>query len=404
MTTGPPAADAAFAREALELAARGRGRVSPNPLVGAVVVAAGRVVGRGFHVFEERDHAEVVALRQAGAAARGATLHVTLEPCSSHGRTPPCTEVVLAAGIARVVCCSADPDPRHRGRGLARLREAGVAVASGVLREEAVRLNAAFVRFVRARRPLVTVKLATSLDGALAAGDGSSRWLTGEGARRRVHEMRAAADAILVGAGTVRADDPRLSVRLPGGAPRAPLRVVLDPRLSAVAPGSALLAPAAADERAGAVLVLADAAVVAGEGARRAGALREAGAEVAGVPPAGGGGLDLGAALDELGRRGVQALLVEGGGVTAGRLLGAGLVDRVALHVAPLLLGGAGPRAAFAGFRAALLGDAVRLRRLAAEPAGDDLIVEAEVEGGFDPAAEAEELARCEEEAGCSPA
>ncbi|HEX2025436.1 MAG TPA: bifunctional diaminohydroxyphosphoribosylaminopyrimidine deaminase/5-amino-6-(5-phosphoribosylamino)uracil reductase RibD, partial [Actinomycetota bacterium] len=218
-------------RRALDLAARGTGRVSPNPLVGAVLVRDGRVVGEGWHEGPGRAHAEVVALDAAGDQARGATLYVTLEPCSHYGRTPPCAPRIAGAGVIRVVAAMRDPNPLVDGSGLRGLREAGVDVVEGVLAEEATRLNAAFLTHLRTGRPLVTLKMAASLDGKVAARDGSSRWITGEEARLEVHRMRAASDAILVGAGTAFRDDPSLTVRLPGEEPpRRPLRVVVDGR------------------------------------------------------------------------------------------------------------------------------------------------------------------------------
>lgn len=373
-------------RECLDAAAATRGRAAPNPRVGAAVLADGRVVGRGTHVFRERHHAEVVALAEAGSDARGGTLMVTLEPCSSHGRTPPCTEAIREAGISRVVIGCLDPDARHRGRGLARLREAGVEVAAANLAEEAVALNADYCCRQWLGRPLVTVKLAMSVDGGVAPTNRRSRWITGEEARHRVHEMRADAGAVLCGVGTVVADDPQLTPRLGQPAEAMPWRCVLDPCLR-MPTTARLLAPSEAGGPGGRVLVFT--AAMAGDAGMeaRAEALRAAGGVVISCPAV-EGGLDAGAALRHLAEdRGVLSVLVEGGGVTAGRLLAAGLVDRLVLHVAPMVLGGDGPLAAFAGFGAMTLDDAPRLGHLRARAVGEDLELTADVAGGFDPAA-----------------
>src|SRR5512134_1017521 len=223
--------DAHWMGVALTLARRGLGNTWPNPSVGCVLVRDGRVVGRGWTQPGGRPHAETEALRRAGDLARGATAYVTLEPCSHHGRTPPCCNALIAAGVARVVCAMRDPDPRVDGRGFARLREAGIEVVEGLLEAEAQALNAGFARRIREGRPFVTLKLATTLDGRIATARGESRWITGPEARREAHALRARHDAILVGSGTAVSDDPDLSCRLPGAAPVKSLRVIADARL-----------------------------------------------------------------------------------------------------------------------------------------------------------------------------
>jgi diaminohydroxyphosphoribosylaminopyrimidine deaminase/5-amino-6-(5-phosphoribosylamino)uracil reductase len=222
--------DEAYLERALGLAERGRGLTSPNPLVGAVVVAEGRILGEGFHEGPGLPHAEIVALEEAGDGARGATLYTTLEPCDHFGRTPPCTAAIVGAGIARVVSAMGDPNPVVDGRGFAALEAAGIEVRTGVLAQEAARQNEAYVKHVRTGLPFVTWKMAASLDGKVASRDGTSRWITGEAARADVHRLRAAADAILVGAGTALVDDPSLTVRDPGYRGRPPLRVLVDAR------------------------------------------------------------------------------------------------------------------------------------------------------------------------------
>ncbi|MFM8409871.1 MAG: bifunctional diaminohydroxyphosphoribosylaminopyrimidine deaminase/5-amino-6-(5-phosphoribosylamino)uracil reductase RibD [Alphaproteobacteria bacterium] len=323
------ARDREFMRRALELARRGLGRTSPNPPVGAVVVRGGKIVGEGLHRRAGGPHAEVVALREAGSLARGATLYCTLEPCAHHGRTPPCAPAVAAAGIARVVVGTIDPNPRVRGRGLRILRAAGVRVASGVEEDEAKELIRFFAHHRRHGRPFVRLKLAASLDGRIATAGGASRWITGPGARALVHRWRDEMDAILVGIGTALADDPSLTCRRRGG--RDPLRVVLDRSLR-LPPGARMLR-----EGRSAVWLAAGA----GSDRRRRLALERAGARVF-TARSRRGRLDLGAVLERLGREGVLSVLAEGGGEVAASLLAAGLVDEVCLFTAPILLGGDG--------------------------------------------------------------
>ena len=342
-------------RRALELARRGWGQTAPNPMVGAVVARGGEVLGEGWHERWGGPHAEVNALRAAGERARGATLHVTLEPCDHHGKTPPCTEAILAAGIARVVLATADPSP-GAGGGAARLRAAGLAVDVGPLADEARELNAPFFHALRARRPWVTLKLALSIDGALTDAARSSGWLTGPAARTHVHHLRAGHDAIGIGIGTALCDDPLLTVR---GVPTprvAPARVVFD-REARLPPGGRL-ARGAADAP---VIVVAERPDPA-----RADALRGSGVELLvadGLP----------AALDALGARGIRSLLVEGGAGIAGALLGHRLVDRLVIFQAPIILGG-GALAALAAAPAAAVGEARRLPVLERRELGDDLM------------------------------
>jgi diaminohydroxyphosphoribosylaminopyrimidine deaminase/5-amino-6-(5-phosphoribosylamino)uracil reductase len=310
---------------ALELAARGLWTTDPNPRVGCVIARGEQTVAEGWHERAGGPHAEVAALAAAGVAARGATAYVSLEPCSHHGRTPPCTDALVAAGIRRVVYAMRDPNPRVRGAGIAQLAAAGVAVEGGVLEREARELNPGFVSRMERGRPWVMVKLAASLDGGTALPGGESRWITGEAARHDVQRLRARASAVMTGSGTVLADDPRLDVRLPD-ATRQPLRVVLDSRLR-ISPTARIVAPP------GRLLVL-----CAAEDEERASALSAAGAEVAQVR-ASAGGIDLAAALALLAERQVNELLAECGPGLAGALLAAKLVDELVLYLAPTLLG-----------------------------------------------------------------
>lgn len=321
-------------RRALELAARGRGHVSPNPLVGAVVVRDGRIVGEGWHAEVGGPHAEVAALDAAGEAARGATMYVTLEPCRHHGRTPPCTEAIVEAGVGRVVYAASDPHPEAAG-GAEALRGAGVEVvhAEADVTGAAVEQNAAFLWSATVDRPFVVLKLAQSIDGMIAAAPGRRTDLTGGPARELAHELRAEADAVLVGRGTVTADDPRLTAR---GAlrPRVqPLRVVLD-AAAKLSTGSALVGTM--DEAP--VLVF----VAGGASPSRLAELRAAGVEICVVPQAGAGLLDPAAVLEELHERGVRSLLVEGGARVAASFLDAGLVERFHQFVAPRVIGTGG--------------------------------------------------------------
>jgi diaminohydroxyphosphoribosylaminopyrimidine deaminase / 5-amino-6-(5-phosphoribosylamino)uracil reductase len=351
-------------RAALTLAARGLGQVAPNPAVGCILVKQGRVVGRGWTQPGGRPHAETEALRRAGAAAQGATAYVSLEPCAHHGKTPPCAKALIEAGVARVVIALEDPDPRVSGRGVALLRQAGIAVDVGVCREQAERLNAGFLTRILKGRPLVVLKLATSLDGRIATHSGHSQWITGETARRRAHLLRSRADAILVGSGTAVIDNPRLDVRLPGLAERKPLRVVIDGRLRLPLTHD-LVARAAANPT---LLVTQD-----GNPPQRLAAYRAAGVEVVEVDPGPDGHVSLPDLLAHLGSRGITRLLVEGGGHLAASLLRDGLVDRLAWFRAPLLIGGDGVPA-ISGFGVDRLEQAPKFVQAAMAQLGRDQI------------------------------
>jgi diaminohydroxyphosphoribosylaminopyrimidine deaminase/5-amino-6-(5-phosphoribosylamino)uracil reductase len=320
--------DARFMRLALRLARKGLGRTSPNPPVGAVVVRGRSVVGSGYHRRAGGAHAEIEALAEAGGRARGATLYVTLEPCNHHGRTPPCTEAVLAAGVRRVVFGVRDPNPNVRGRGARRLGRT-VEVSEGVEAAACRELIAAFARHARSGRPLVTLKLAASTDGRIATRTGASRWITGNRARRLVHRLRDEMDAVMVGAGTVIADDPALTCRIRGG--RDPLRVVVDGRLRIPLKARVLTNGAAR----GTLIATMN------RKPRSVERLRRLGATVLVLPDA-NGRLSLGRLLDELGRRGVASLLIEGGAALAAHALREGVVDRLLLFFAPKLIGGDG--------------------------------------------------------------
>lgn len=367
MPDSAKADDRRFMRRALTLARKGQGRSSPNPAVGAVVVRSGRIVGRGFHARAGTPHAEVHALAQAGDAARGADIFVTLEPCHHQGRTPPCTRAILEAGIRRVVYGAADPNPRVAGGGGAFLARQGLEVVPGVLREACELEHRFFFTHVALGRPHVLLKTAATADGKTACHTGHSRWVTGEKSRRFVHRLRNELDAVCVGSGTLLADDPQLTCRLPGG--RDPLRVVVDSRLR-TPPEAKVLASGGG----GGCLI----ACGPRPPARRRRALEAAGAQVL---PLGrkGGGVDLAALLAELGRRGTTSLLLEGGASLAWGFLSQGLVDEVMYFLAPKIIGGAEAPSMVGGRGMARMDRAVRLERPRVRRFGDDLMLWARV-------------------------
>ncbi len=359
--------DRIFMLRALELARLGLGRTEPNPAVGCVIVRDGKVLGEGYHRRAGAPHAEVEAIAAAGGeeAVRGATVYVTLEPCCHHGRTPPCTDALLRAGVARVVCATLDPFPAVAGRGAALLRAGGVQVDVGLLAEEARRLNEVYFTWVERGRPFVALKYAMTLDGRAATRIGDGRWITGEEARARVHRLRDRYPAILVGVGTVLRDDPQLTCRLPGG--RDPVRIVLDTHARTPPEACVLRSSKTAP-----VLVF----VGEQADARRVQELVSAGAEVVRVPLR-GGRVDLRAVLAELGRRGLTGVLVEGGPTVHAALLAEGLVDKLYAFLGGCLLGDAaapGPVASLPRPPQAMA-EAARWRIASVEQVGGDVLV-----------------------------
>jgi diaminohydroxyphosphoribosylaminopyrimidine deaminase/5-amino-6-(5-phosphoribosylamino)uracil reductase len=359
--------DEAYLERALGLAERGRGLTSPNPLVGAVVVAEGRILGQGFHEGPGRPHAEIVAMEEAGDGARGATLYTTLEPCDHFGRTPPCTRAIARAGVARVVSAMGDPNPVVDGRGFAALEAAGIEVRTGVLAHHAMRLNEAYVKHVRTGLPFVTWKMAASLDGKVASRDGTSRWITGEAARADVHRLRAAADAILVGAGTALVDDPSLTVRDPGYRGRPPLRVLVDAR--GRVPETGDLFDAAAPT------MVATTSLAPRE---RKETWRARGAEVVEYEPE-SGGVPLPQLLSDLGKRDMQGVLLEGGPTLAWSMVEDRAVDKVVVYLAPKLIGGQDAPGVLGGRGFSPIAQAMQLSVVSFDRVGDDLRVEAHV-------------------------
>jgi diaminohydroxyphosphoribosylaminopyrimidine deaminase/5-amino-6-(5-phosphoribosylamino)uracil reductase len=351
--------DTKWMRRALRLAARGAGRTSPNPMVGAVLVADGTVVGDGWHQRAGEPHAEAIALERAGGRARGATLYVTLEPCVHQGRTPPCASAVIAAGVARVVAAMRDPDPRVDGRGLRALRDAGIEAEVGLMEAEARRLNEGFISRVQRGRPFVLLKLATTVDGRV--GVPGRRYLSGKSAQKEVHRLRDRYDAVMVGVGTVLADDPELTVREVRG--RDPLRVVLD--AEARTPATAKVVHTVDPQRT--ILFVARDA-----DQRRTKRLRDAGVLLATLPRSDPDGLDVAAGLRWLAEHGVNTVLSEGGPHVAASLLREKLVDRVLFVVTPTA-GGPG-KVAIDGLAAPVDLAGLRARRV-----GDDVLLEADV-------------------------
>ena len=354
--------DEYYMRLALELAARARGQTGVNPVVGCVIVKGGRIVGLGSHLRRGGAHAEIHALHMAGEEARGATVYVTLEPCSHHGLTPPCADRLIEAGVARVVAAAADPNPKVSGTGLAKLRAAGIETAVGVLEAESRRLNEAFEKYIRTGLPFVTLKAAATMDGRLSAASGDSRWVTGGASREAVHTLRHRHDAIMIGAGTALRDDPSLTTRTPVPGLN-PVRIVVDSglrlplRLKLFTDGQAPTIVLAARD--------------ADEGRKRA--LEAAGVEVIGCEIR-DGRIDLRDAMRKLGGRGIGSVLLEGGGRLNGAMLAAGLVDKIAVFYAPKIVGSAGtPLFDWPG--AGRMAEAVRLERIEIERYGEDWCV-----------------------------
>ena len=360
-------ADVTYMAAALTCARKGIGRTSPNPVVGSVIVKDGRIVGADYHHRAGLPHAEALALRQAGERARGATLYTTLEPCDHTGRTPPCTDAILRAGIARVVAAAIDPNPITNGRGVARLRRAGVSVTTGVLRAEAERLNEPFRKAMVERLPYTIAKIGQSLDGKIATVSGESRWITSAASRRLTHQLRSRVDAILVGVNTVLQDDPRLTVRGVRSRPGHPIKVIVDSRLRT--PRSArCLAPGSTP------------VILATTHPSRARAARYRGRGIDVISfPAKSGRVPLRALFRVLAQRGVQSVLVEGGGEVLAGVLRERLVDRVAFFLSPRIIGGRTAPGAVGGPGIRRLADAWPLEEMTVRRIGPDLLIEARV-------------------------
>lgn len=352
-------------RMALNLAKKGQGYTSPNPMVGAVIVKNGKVVGRGYHRAAGQAHAEVEAIEDAGIKAKGATLYVNLEPCNHTGRTPPCTRRILSAGIRRVFMAMSDPHTKAGG-GAAFLKKHGIDVLSGVCEKEAIRLNEAFVKYVSTGCPFVVAKCAATLDGRIATRTGDSRWVTGEKARRFVHRLRHAVDAILVGIGTVRGDNPRLTTRLDSQKGVDPVRIVLDTHLSI--PLDARILALDSD---------ADTLLITGENAAKAKRkkLQRDGVRII-EQPLEDGRIHLTSLMNRLGSEGITSLLIEGGSTVLASALKSGIVDKVLFFYAPKILGGDDGMPICRGTGAALMKDSIQLKHIRVQRFAEDVMIE----------------------------
>lgn len=360
-----PNNDIDYMRMALDLAAKGAGYVSPNPMVGAVVVKGGEVVGRGYHQAVGGPHAEVNAIADAGDQARGATIYVTMEPCNHFGRTPPCTRKILEAGIQKVVVAMADPNPDVAGGGNAFLKSQGIEVVCGLCATEATRLNESFIKFVQTKRPFVVLKIAATLDGRIATRTGDARWVTGPAARARVHKLRHAMDAVMVGVGTVKADDPELTTRLETGRGVDPTRIILDTHLSMPETARMLQQVSAADTW-----------VVCGAGAAESHKKRltDQGAMVIEARLE-NGRIDLTSLMGALSSRGITSLLIEGGARVAASALKAGIVDKVIFFYAPKILGGDDGIPMCSGPGPDKMRESLPLHNMEVSRAGDDVLI-----------------------------
>ncbi|MDH7499778.1 MAG: bifunctional diaminohydroxyphosphoribosylaminopyrimidine deaminase/5-amino-6-(5-phosphoribosylamino)uracil reductase RibD [candidate division NC10 bacterium] len=351
---------------ALSLAARGKGRTSPNPMVGAVVVKQGLVVGEGYHLRAGSDHAEVMALREAKESAADATLYVSLEPCCHYGRTPPCTERIIESRIRRVVASMLDPNPLVCGKGFARLKEAGLQVEWGLMEEESRRLNEAYVKWVTTGMPFVILKGAVSLDGKIATRSGESKWITGEAARQKVHQLRSEVDAVMVGIGTILKDDPQLTTRLPSGEGKDPLRIILDTALR-LPPDSKVVRT---DSQAGTLLVTSLLSPP-----EKLEELRSCGVEVWTMEEE-GGRIPLRPLLKRLGEREITSLMIEGGSELNAAALEEGIADKVILFLSPRLIGGASAPSWIGGKGIERLEGCWSLKNISLERVGDDIMIE----------------------------
>lgn len=357
--------DKHYMQMALELASQARGRTSPNPMVGAVIVKDQEVVGKGFHAKAGTAHAEVVALADAKERAAGATIYVTLEPCCHHGRTGPCTEALIKAGVKRVIVAMTDPNPLVAGKGIQILRDAGIEVVSGVLEKQARQLNEVFIKYITTNTPFVVLKAATSLDGKIATVTGESQWITGEAARQYGHQLRNSYDAILVGVHTLLADNPSLTTRLPEGTGRDPIRIIVDSTARTPLDAKVLTQASTAHT----IIATTERAT-----SERSANLEAAGAEVL-VVPGDGTQVDLRKLMEILGEKQITSVLIEGGGLINGSALAAGIVDKVTWFMAPKIIGGDGAPGPVRGSGIQRLQDAVELWDMSIEVLGEDLLV-----------------------------
>lgn len=354
--------DEMYMERALALAARGRGTTTPNPMVGAVIVKDGRIIGEGYHIRAGEGHAEVNAFKNAAEDVTGATMYVTLEPCSHYGKTPPCADKIVEKKIGRVVVGALDPNPLVAGRGIEKIRNAGIPVVTGVLAEESIALNEVFMKYIVTKRPFVVLKAAMSLDGKIATADGESQWISCETSREEVHRLRHELTGIMAGIGTVLADDPMLNCRIPGG--KQPVRIIVDSHLSI--PENSKLAGSARE------FPLVVASVEKADASKKA-RLEVMGAKVIEIPANQDGHVDLNALMERLGEMKIDSILLEGGGRLAEGALKAGIVDKVQFYIAPVLIGGEGAKTPVEGRGIETLSQAWHISDWKAETIGDDL-------------------------------
>ena len=347
--------------EALRIAANARGRTSPNPLVGAVIVKDGRIVAEGWHRQAGTPHAEIHALKMAGELAKGATLYVTLEPCSHFGRTPPCANAIVEAGIKKVVVAMSDPNPKVAGRGFQILKEAGIEVEVGLLEEEARKLNEVFIKWVTTNKPFVTLKTAMSLDGKIATATGQSKWITAEASRKRVHELRDINDAIMVGIETVLKDNPILTTRINNG--KSPIRIVVDSNAR-----TPLASNIVTNHQAKTII-----AVTENAPEERVNALKKSGIEI--IFAGDGERVDLNILINELAKREITSVLLEGGGTLNFGMIEAGLIDKIYAFIAPKIIGGRSALTPIEGNGFESLNDAIELKNVTTEMIDNDILI-----------------------------
>ncbi len=369
---GRTSANEKFMRRALTLAARARGHTSPNPLVGAVIVQGDRIVGEGYHQKAGETHAEINALNHAGKAARNATLYVTLEPCCHWGRTPPCTEAIIRAGIAKTFVAHVDPNPKVAGKGIRQLERAGIHVHVGLCEDEARRLNEIYIKYIQTRRPFVILKSAISLDGKIATVSGESQWITSQASRLKGHEIRGSVDAILVGIGTVLRDNPSLTTRIPNQEGKDAVRIVVDSQ------GRTPLTAKIFNPNSEASVII---AVTENVSAEKIEKLQAADAEVLVIEEQ-QNRVCLSALMKKLGQREITSVLIEGGGEVNASALKAGIVDKVSFFIAPKLIGGVNAPGPIGGEGIQRLSEALELRDLTVMPIEADFLIEGYITGG----------------------
>ncbi len=361
--------DRDYMKSVLRLAAKGRGKTSPNPMVGAIIVNKNRVIGKGYHRKAGTPHAEILALRESGERARGSALYVNLEPCCHRDKkTPPCTDAIIQSGIKKVVLGMTDPNPKVSGKGIRVLKKAGIEIVTGILEEESRRLNGAYIKYITTGQPFVILKIASSLDGKIATASGESRWITGEESRKAVHRLRSEVDAVMVGIGTVLKDDPMLTVRLTKG--RNPCRVILDPQLKTPLKAMALNPESGSSSGAKTYIV-----TTPDSPDDRVSALKKKGAEII-YADSKDGYIDLTSLIKELGKLAITSIMIEGGSELNASALRSGIVDKVMIFISPKIIGGHDSKGSIGGKSPDRLSAAIVLRDIKSKRSGEDILIE----------------------------